>query len=72
MPSLAYTEMDQTKYRVSSMFAFGYIIWTLLLSDFINLTQVHNFTVSAQDILPSVDFRYLPYVLQEFCNYFCR
>ena len=23
---------------------------TLLLSDFINLTQVHNFTVSAQDI----------------------
>ena len=32
----------------------------LVLSDFINLTQVHNFTVSAQDILPSVDFRYLP------------
>ena len=31
MPSLAYTEMDQTKYRVSSMFAFGCIIWTLLL-----------------------------------------
>ena len=31
-----------------------------VLSDFINLTQVHNFTVSAQDILPSVDFRYLP------------
>ena len=30
MPSLAYTEMDQTKYRVSSMFAFGFIIWTLL------------------------------------------
>ena len=30
MPSLAYTEMDQTKYRVSSMFAFGCIIWTLL------------------------------------------
>ena len=25
MPSLAYTEMDQTKYRVSSMFAFGCI-----------------------------------------------
>ena len=25
-----YTEMDQTKYRVSSMFAFGCIIWTLL------------------------------------------
>ena len=32
-------------------------------------TQVHNFTVSAQDILPSVDFRYLPQVLQEICNY---
>ena len=30
MPSLAYTEMDRTKRRVSSMFAFGYIIWTLL------------------------------------------
>ena len=30
MPSLAYTEMDQTKYRVSSMFAFRCIIWTLL------------------------------------------
>ena len=30
MQSLAYTEMDQTKHRVSSMFAFGCIIWTLL------------------------------------------
>ena len=30
MPSLAYTEMEQTKYRVSSMFAIGCIIWTLL------------------------------------------
>ena len=30
MPSLAYTEMDQTKDGVSSMFAFGRIIWTLL------------------------------------------
>ena len=30
MPSLAYTKMDQTKHRVSSMFAFGCIIWTLL------------------------------------------
>ena len=30
MPSLVYTEMDPTKYRVSSMFAFGCIIWTLL------------------------------------------
>ena len=30
MPSLAYTEMDQTKYRVSSMIAFWCIIWTLL------------------------------------------
>ena len=29
-PSLVYTEMDQTKYHVSSMFAFGCIIWTLL------------------------------------------
>ena len=29
MTSLAYTEMDQTKYRISSMFAFGCIIWTL-------------------------------------------
>ena len=27
-----------------------YIFANLLLSDFINLTQVHNFTVSAQDI----------------------
>ena len=27
---LAYTEVDQTKYRVPSMFAFGCIIWTLL------------------------------------------
>ena len=33
---------------------------SLVLSNFINLTQVHNFTVSAQAILPSVDFRYLP------------
>ena len=30
MPSLAYTEMDQTKYRVASMFAFRCIIWTML------------------------------------------
>ena len=30
MPSLAYIEMDQAKYRVSSMFALGCIIWTLL------------------------------------------
>ena len=30
MPSLAYTEIDQTKYCVSSMFAFGCIIWTSL------------------------------------------
>ena len=30
MPSLVYTEMDQTKYRVSLMFAFECIIWTLL------------------------------------------
>ena len=26
------------------------LYWITLLSDFINLTQVHNFTVSAQDI----------------------
>ena len=26
------------------------MIWNYLLLDFINLTQVHNFTVSAQDI----------------------
>ena len=36
------------------MFCAGYEIYTwelrsLVLSDFINLTQVHNFTVSAQD-----------------------
>ena len=30
MPSLVYNEMDQTKYRVSSMLAFGCIILTLL------------------------------------------
>ena len=30
MSSLAYTEMDQTRNRVTSMFAFGCIIWTLL------------------------------------------
>ena len=30
MPSLAYTEMDQTKYRFLSMFAFVYTFWTLL------------------------------------------
>ena len=30
MPSLVYTKMDQTEYCVSSMFAFGCIVWTLL------------------------------------------
>ena len=30
MPSLAYTEIDHTKCSVSSMFAFGCIIWTLI------------------------------------------
>ena len=30
MPFLAYTEINQTKYRVWSMFAFECIIWTLL------------------------------------------
>ena len=30
IPPLAYTEMDQTKYRVSLMFALVSIIWTLL------------------------------------------
>ena len=29
MQCLAFTEIDQTKYRISSMFAFGCIIWTL-------------------------------------------
>ena len=29
---------------------FDFLIECKLLSDFINLTQVHNFTVSAQDI----------------------
>ena len=43
MPCLAYTEMDQTKYRVSSMFAFGCIIWTLL----------HVFTCTYSDWLIS-------------------
>ena len=41
-----------------------------VLSDFINLTQVHNFTVSAQDIFA---FRRLSLFtvsfLQEFCKY---
>ena len=31
-----------------------------LLSDFINLTQVHNFTVSAQDIFTFRRLSYLP------------
>ena len=30
MPSLAYTAMDQTYYRVSSMLAFGCSLWALL------------------------------------------
>ena len=30
------------------------------------MTQVHNFTVSAQDIVSSADCLYLPSVLQEF------
>ena len=30
MLCMAYTAMDQAKYRVSTMFAFGCIIWTLL------------------------------------------
>ena len=40
----------KTDYPVQKkiMLIIGKII--LLLSDFINLTQVHNFTVSAQDI----------------------
>ena len=45
MPSLAYTEMDQTKYRVSSMFAFRCIIGTLL----------HVFTCTSSDWLISDD-----------------
>ena len=30
MPSLAYTDIDLTKHRISSMFAFVCIVWTLL------------------------------------------
>ena len=37
------------------------LVLSLVLSDFIDLTQVHNFTVSAQDILSSVDFRILSF-----------
>ena len=33
--------------------AYIYIYYKYLLSDFINLTQVHNFTVIAQDIFTS-------------------
>ena len=36
-----------------------------ILSDFINLTQVHNFTVSAQDIF---NFRRLPVFTVSFTN----
>ena len=32
-----------------------------LFYDFINLTQVYNFTVNAQEILPSVNFQFLPF-----------
>ena len=38
------------------IFDYTYFIYSYLLSDFINLTQVHNFTVSAQD---SFTFRQL-------------
>ena len=31
-----------------------------VFNDFINLTQVHNFTVNAQGILTLVTFHYLP------------
>ena len=37
-----------------------YTFWSKIFYDFINLTQVQNFTVNAQDIFTSVDFRYLP------------
>ena len=38
MPSLAYTELNQTKYRVSSMFAFGCNIFRLCYT----YLHVHN------------------------------
>ena len=34
----------------SKINSYPYMGWGYILSDFINLTQVHNFTVSAQDI----------------------
>ena len=48
------------KNRIASLLSSLKLLYLSVLFDFINLTQVHNFTVSAQDILPSVDFRYLP------------
>ena len=61
-----HTAVEQSAARLSVVLE---LLPGLILFDFINLTQVHNFTVSAQDVLPSVDFRYLPQVLQEFCKY---
>ena len=46
-PLLAFTPKSQ----LSNMHLFIHMFnASLVLSDFINLTQVHNFTVSAQDI----------------------
>ena len=53
----------KTKYRQIKKFlalSLSFFLFVMLLSDFINLIQVHNFTVSAQDVLPSFDFRCLP------------
>ena len=44
----------------------------VILSDFINLTQVHNFTVSAQDIFTFRRLSVFTVSFQEFCNYLCR
>ena len=43
MPSLANTDMDQTKYRVSSMFASGCIIWTKFTRINMYTTWLANF-----------------------------
>ena len=55
-----------------------YIFCIPLLSDFINLTQVHNFTVSAQDIFTfrrlsvfTVSFTRILQVLMQIIETFC-
>ena len=47
-------------------------VYQKILSDFIKLTQVHNFTVSAQDIFTFRRLSVFTVSLQEFCNYLCR